>query len=37
MSSALVSLSGVTRVFPAGAIGHEVHALGSIDLQLKKG
>ena len=37
MSPAHVSLNGVTRVFPAGAIGHEVHALGPIDLQLEKG
>jgi NitT/TauT family transport system ATP-binding protein len=37
MSLAHVSLSDVTRIYPAGAIGHEVHALGPISLQLKKG
>jgi NitT/TauT family transport system ATP-binding protein len=37
MSAAHVSLSGVTRIFPPGALGHEVHALGPIDLELKEG
>jgi NitT/TauT family transport system ATP-binding protein len=32
-----VSLREVTRVYPAGALGHAVHALGPIDLDLKKG
>ncbi len=32
-----VSLSGVTRIYGAGALGHDVHALGPIDLQLQKG
>jgi NitT/TauT family transport system ATP-binding protein len=37
MQSAHVSLSGVTRIYGAGALGHDVHALGPIDLQLQKG
>ncbi|HUD87050.1 MAG TPA: ABC transporter ATP-binding protein [Xanthobacteraceae bacterium] len=37
MPSAHVSLSGVTRIYGAGALGHDVHALGPIDLQLQKG
>ncbi len=32
-----ISLREVTRVYSAGAISHEVHALGPIDLQLEKG
>jgi NitT/TauT family transport system ATP-binding protein len=32
-----VSLSGVTRIYAAGAMGREVHALGPITLQLQKG
>ncbi len=32
-----VRLSGVTRVYAAGAMGREVHALGPITLQLQKG
>jgi NitT/TauT family transport system ATP-binding protein len=37
MPPAHVSLTGVTRVYPAGALGHEVHALGPIDLELIQG
>jgi NitT/TauT family transport system ATP-binding protein len=37
MSLAHVSLRDVTRVYAAGAIGHDVHALGPIDLELQKG
>jgi NitT/TauT family transport system ATP-binding protein len=37
MALAHVSLSGVTRIYGAGALGHDVHALGPIDLQLQKG
>jgi NitT/TauT family transport system ATP-binding protein len=37
MPSAHVSLSGVTRIYGAGALGHDVHALGPIDLELQKG
>jgi NitT/TauT family transport system ATP-binding protein len=37
MPSAHVALSGVTRVFPAGALGRDVHALGPIDLELNQG
>jgi NitT/TauT family transport system ATP-binding protein len=32
-----VSLRDVTRVYPAGALGHEVHALGPITLDLEQG
>jgi len=37
MSRAHVLLRDVTRIYAAGAIGHDVHALGPIDLQLQKG
>jgi len=37
MSLAQVSLCDVTRIYAAGALGHEVHALGPISLQLKRG
>lgn len=37
MSAAQVTLRGVTKVFPAGAGGQEVHALGPIDIEIKKG
>src|SRR5580698_6011367 len=37
MSLAQVSLCDVTRVYASGGLGHEVHALGPIDLQLEKG
>jgi NitT/TauT family transport system ATP-binding protein len=37
MSDAHVSLRDVTRIYPAGALGHDVHALGPITLQLNKG
>jgi NitT/TauT family transport system ATP-binding protein len=37
MPLAHVSLSGVTRIYGAGALGHDVHALGPLDLQLQKG
>jgi NitT/TauT family transport system ATP-binding protein len=37
MPPAHVALAGVTRVFPGGTLGHEVHALGPIDLELKEG
>jgi NitT/TauT family transport system ATP-binding protein len=37
MPAAHVSLSGVTRIYGAGALGHDVHALGPIDLQLQQG
>src|ERR1700691_1557479 len=37
MQSAHVSLSGVTRIYGAGALGHDVHALGPLDLELQKG
>ena len=32
-----VTLRGVTKVFPAGTGGKEVHALGPIDIEIKKG
>ena len=32
-----VALAGVTRIYAAGAMGREVHALGPITLQLQKG
>jgi NitT/TauT family transport system ATP-binding protein len=35
--AAQVSLSGVTRVYPAGGTGKPVHALGPIDLELRSG
>jgi NitT/TauT family transport system ATP-binding protein len=37
MSLAHVSLCDVTRIYAASAVGHEVHALGPVSLQLKKG
>jgi NitT/TauT family transport system ATP-binding protein len=37
MPAVHASLSGVSRVYPAGALGHEVHALGPIDLELHQG
>jgi NitT/TauT family transport system ATP-binding protein len=37
MSNAHASLRGVTRIYPAGALRHDVHALGPITLQLNKG
>jgi NitT/TauT family transport system ATP-binding protein len=37
MSRAHVLLRDVTRIYAAGAIGHDVHALGPINLQLQKG
>jgi NitT/TauT family transport system ATP-binding protein len=37
MSPAHMSLSDVTRTYAAGAIGHEVHALGPLTVQLNKG
>jgi len=37
LSAAQVTLRGVTKVFPAGAGGQAVHALGPVDLDIKKG
>src|SRR5271155_4461017 len=37
MPLAQVSLRDVTRVYPAGVLGHELHALGPISLQLEQG
>jgi NitT/TauT family transport system ATP-binding protein len=37
MSEAHVVLRDVTRVYPAGALGRDVHALGPITLDLNKG
>src|SRR5471030_3161406 len=37
MSEAHVVLRDVTRVYPAGALGRDVHALGPITLHLNKG
>lgn len=37
MSSVHVALRGVTKVFPAGGGGRGVHALGPIDLDIRKG
>src|ERR1700722_9314588 len=37
MSEAHVVLRDVTRVYPAGALGRDVHALGPITLNLNKG
>ncbi len=37
MSAAQVTLRGVTKVFPASAGGQSVHALGPIDLEIRKG
>jgi NitT/TauT family transport system ATP-binding protein len=35
--AAQVTLRGVTKVFPAGAGGEAVHALGPIDIEIRKG
>src|SRR5436190_10305520 len=32
-----VTLRGVTKVFPASAGGHHVHALGPVDVEIGKG
>jgi NitT/TauT family transport system ATP-binding protein len=37
VSAAQVTLRGVTKVFPAGAGGQAVHALGPLDIELRKG
>ena len=37
MSSAQVTLRGVTKVFPGSTGGAPVHALGPIDIEIKKG
>jgi NitT/TauT family transport system ATP-binding protein len=37
LSEAQVTLRGVTKVFPASGGGQAVHALGPIDLEIKKG
>jgi NitT/TauT family transport system ATP-binding protein len=37
VSAAQVTLRGVTKVFPAAAGGKEVHALGPIDIEIRKG
>jgi len=37
MSAEHVTLRGVTKVFPASAGGQAVHALGPIDLEIRKG
>ena len=37
MSAAQVTLRGVTKVFPAVAGGEAVHALGPIDIEIRKG
>ncbi|HEX3340548.1 MAG TPA: ABC transporter ATP-binding protein [Pseudolabrys sp.] len=37
MSAAQVTLRGVTKVFPAGTGGEPVHALGPIDIEIRKG
>jgi NitT/TauT family transport system ATP-binding protein len=37
VSAAQVTLRGVTKVFPAGAGGEPVHALGPIDIEIRKG
>jgi NitT/TauT family transport system ATP-binding protein len=37
VSAAQVTLRGVTKIFPAAAGGKEVHALGSIDIEIRKG
>jgi NitT/TauT family transport system ATP-binding protein len=37
LSAAQVTLRGVTKVFPASAGGQSVHALGAIDLEIRKG
>jgi NitT/TauT family transport system ATP-binding protein len=35
--AAQVTLRGVTKVFPTGAGGGGVHALGPIDIEIRKG
>jgi NitT/TauT family transport system ATP-binding protein len=37
MTAAHVSLHDVTRVYAAGALGHELHALGPITVEMQKG
>ena len=37
MTAAQVTLRGVTKVFPAAAGGNPVHALGPIDIEIRKG
>jgi NitT/TauT family transport system ATP-binding protein len=37
VSAAQVTLRGVTKIFPAAAGGKEVHALGPIDIEIRKG
>ncbi|HZQ11741.1 MAG TPA: ABC transporter ATP-binding protein [Pseudolabrys sp.] len=37
MSAAQVTLRGVAKTFPAGAGGQPVHALGPLDLEIRKG
>ena len=37
MSAAQVKLRGVTKAFPSGAGGGVVHALGPIDIEIRKG
>jgi NitT/TauT family transport system ATP-binding protein len=37
LSAPQVTLRGVTKVFPAGAGGQAVHALGPIDIEIRKG
>ena len=37
MSAAQVTLRGVAKTFPASAGGEPVHALGPIDLEIRKG
>jgi NitT/TauT family transport system ATP-binding protein len=35
--TAQVTLRGVTKIFPAAGDGNPVHALGPIDLEIRKG
>src|SRR5215510_14705659 len=37
MTAAQVTLRGVTKVFPAAVDGNPVHALGPIDIEIRKG
>ena len=37
MTAAQVTLRGVTKIFPASAGGNPVHALGPIDIEIRKG
>ncbi len=37
MSAAHVTLRGVTRIFPGGASGQAVHAVGPIDIDIRQG